>query len=358
MSRPARATINTTALQHNLNIVRQLSPNQRVMAVVKANAYGHGIVSTATALSTADEFGVASIDEAQILRDAGIEHPIVALEGIFSAAEIPLFTRHQVGAVFHSEWQLEAVENASPKGKIDAWLKVDTGMNRLGFTPTDVDSKLARLRACKNIGEIGLLSHLARADEIDADATKIQLDRFTSVVKKHKLPRSLANSAGIVSWPESHVDVVRPGIMLYGSSPVIGKSAVDIGLKAAMTVKSELIAINQRRKGEAVGYGGDWTCPADMSVGVIAFGYGDGYPRHAAHGTPVYINDARAPIVGRVSMDMITVDLRSVDARVGDEVELWGEHLSIDEVAHCAGTISYELMCQITDRVSRSTVDQ
>lgn len=355
MSRPARALIDTTALNHNLNIVRQLAPDCRVMAVVKANGYGHGLLTVATALSGADEYGVASIDEASMLRAAGITTPITALEGFFSAEEIRLFVQHEVTTVIHSIWQVEMLDSASHTGQIKAWIKINTGMNRLGIKLAEADSVIERVRHCGLIGEFGLLSHLARADEVDIDATKEQLVRFKELTDQHDLSVSLANSAGIVAWPESHGDVVRPGIMLYGSSPVAAKTAVEIGLKSAMSAQSELIAINQQQKGDAIGYGGDWSCPEDMPVGVVAFGYGDGYPRHAPNGTPVIVNGTRVPLIGRVSMDMITVDLRNVAAKVGDDVELWGSNLSIDEVAHCAGTISYELMCQLTERVTRFT---
>ena len=357
MSRPARALIDTSALIHNLNIVRQFAPESRVMAVIKANGYGHGLLVTATALSAADEYGVASIDEALVLREAGLTAPITALEGFFSAEEIPLFVQHEVTTIIHSIWQVEVLESASQPGQIKAWIKINTGMNRLGIKLAEADSVIERVRHCGLIGEFGLLSHLACADEIDIDATREQMARFKELTDQNELTVSLANSAGIVAWPESHCDVVRPGIMLYGSSPVATMTAAEIGLKPVMSSQSELIAINQQRKGDAIGYGGDWICPEDMPVGVVAFGYGDGYPRHAPNGTPVIVNGARVPLIGRVSMDMIMVDLRNVIAKVGDTVELWGSSLSIDEVARCAGTISYELMCQLTERVMRVTSD-
>lgn len=358
MSRPARALINTAALKHNLNVVRQLAPDRRVMAVVKANGYGHDLLTTATALSGADEYGVASIDEALVLREAGITAPITALEGFFSATEIGLFQQHQIAAVIHSAWQVDALEQVSNAGQIRVWLKIDTGMNRLGFRPEDVEESYTRLDRCNVVGEMALMTHLARADETDVDATKNQLQIFSDSIARYDVATSCANSAGIVAWPDSHADVVRPGIMLYGSSPINSKTAAELGLHAVMTVQSELIAVSKRNKGDAIGYGGDWSCPEDMPVGVVAFGYGDGYPRHAPNGTPVVVNGARVPLIGRVSMDMITVDLRNVAARVGDAVELWGSNISIDEVARCAGTISYELMCQITERVTRITTDR
>lgn len=357
MSRPARALINTVALKHNLDIVRQFAPNSHVMAVIKANAYGHGLVNAARTLSNADEYGVASIDEALALRKEGITHAITTLEGFFSNEEIPLFVQHQITAVIHSSWQVEALEGVSHPGRIKVWLKVDTGMNRLGIKPANLESILERLRQCEVVSEVGLLSHLARADEIDSDVTTSQIEGFSLLSDQYDVPNSLANSAGVVAWPDSHGDVVRPGIMLYGSSPTEGKTATELGLKPVMSTRSELIAINQQRKGDAIGYGGDWSCPEDMRVGVVAFGYGDGYPRHAPSGTPVIVNGNRVPLIGRVSMDMITVDLRNVEVNVGDKVELWGDSLSIDEVARCAGTISYELLCHVTERVPRISTE-
>lgn len=353
MSRPVRALINTAALKHNLNIVRQLTPGRRVMAVVKANGYGHDLLNTATALAGADEYGVASIDEALVLREAGITAPITALEGFFSASEISLFQQHDIAAVIHSRWQVDALEQTSSTGQIRVWLKVDSGMHRLGFGPEDVEENYARLSRCDAVDELALMTHLARADETDADATKNQLQTFKDILSRYDVVASAANSAGIIAWPDSHADIVRPGIMLYGSSPIDNKSSTELGLQAVMTVQSKLIAINKRNKGDAVGYGGDWVCPEDMTIGVVAFGYGDGYPRHAPSGTPVLVNDTRTTLIGRVSMDMILVDLRSVSAKVGDTVELWGSNISIDEVARHSGTISYELMCQLTERVQR-----
>jgi len=357
MSRPARALINTAALTHNLDIVRQLAPDSQVMAVIKANAYGHGLVTTAAALSAANEFGVASIDEALVLREAGINSQITALEGFFGSEEISLFVSHQITAVIHSDWQVQALEHTSQPGRIKLWLKVDTGMNRLGIKPADFDSVMERLSGCESVSEIGLLSHLACADDTDSDVTGVQIQNFKRLTNRCDIPCSLANSAGIAAWPESHGDIVRPGIMLYGSSPLSEKTAAELGLKAVMSAQSKLIAINQQQAGDAIGYGGDWRCPENMPVGVVAFGYGDGYPRHAPSGTPVIVNGTRVPLIGRVSMDMITIDLRNVKATVGDEVELWGSNLSIDEVARCAGTISYELMCNVTERVPRFSID-
>lgn len=357
MSRPTRALIHTTALQHNLLQARQHNPGSKIMAVVKANAYGHGTVAAAKALSGADAFGVASIEEALVLRDAGIVQPITALEGFFESSELPYFVDHHIQAVIHSPWQLELLEGFPDKDKLGIWIKIDTGMNRLGFPLSDAAPVVERVRKWAGKDQISLMSHLACADDLHSKSTQSQIEHFSDLVSNYDLPASLSNSAGIVGWPASRHQWARPGIMLYGSSPISRQSAHDLGLKPAMTFTSELISVNHRRRGDAVGYGGDWICPEDMAVGVVAAGYGDGYPRHAQPGTPVLIRGKPAPIIGRVSMDMITVDLRhKQDAVVGDEVVLWGNGLSVDTVAEHAGTISYELLCHVTQRVPRIEV--
>lgn len=358
MTRPARAIIDTSALIHNLEQVRRLAPQQSVMAVVKANGYGHGIIAVARALEGADALAVASAQEGSVLREAGITQPICLLEGFFDEDELPLIVEKGFDCILHSHWQIQKLEQFPAKQTINVWLKINTGMNRLGFLPAESASLLSRLQACKNVGQVGLFSHLAKADLTESRLTLEQIDRFRKISPEGGLPQSLANSAGIVAWPESHLDWVRPGIMLYGASPVADRSAQELNLKPVMTAQSALIAVNQRRQGDAVGYGGDWTCPEDMPVGVVAFGYGDGYPRHAPSGTPVSVRGSRVPVIGRISMDMITVDLRQIpDAQVNDPVELWGPTIGIDEVATHAGTISYELMCHVTDRVPRIEIN-
>lgn len=358
MTRPARALIDTAVLRHNLQRARQLHPDSKVMAVVKANGYGHGMASVCAALSGADAFGVASVDEALVLRDSGVTSPITVLEGFFDRTELPYFRSHHLHAVIHSAWQLDLLEHIELDGKINIWVKVDTGMNRLGFAPEKTEAVIKRARSSDNVGEISLMSHLASADEPGSRITRDQIARFRSLVTRLRFTASLANSAGVVGWPESAFDWQRPGVMLYGASPILGQSARALDLRPAMTVKSALIAVNQRRMGDTVGYGGEWICPEDMAVGVVAFGYGDGYPRHARPGTPVLLNGKQAPLVGRVSMDMITLDLRAhPTAQVGDEVTLWGDGLPIEDVARHAGTISYELMCHVTERVPRVIVD-
>lgn len=322
------------------------------MAIIKANGYGHGLVWTARTLREADAFGVASVEDAVALRDAGIKQPILLLEGFFYPNELPALQRYKLDSVVHHEQQVEALEQLKPAGTIDLWVKVDTGMHRLGISPESVPGVVQRLRACATAGTIRLLSHFPSADNPSDACTPVQIQKLESL--EANLERSLANSAGIVHWPASHLDWVRPGIMLYGASPMIGMSAAKLDLKAVMTLRSELIAVNARRKGDTVGYGGDWACPEDMPVGVVAIGYGDGYPRHVPSGTPVLVNGVRVPLIGRVSMDMATVDLRSQPkAQPGDPVVLWGEGLPVEEIAAQSGTISYDLLCRVTARVPR-----
>jgi alanine racemase len=353
--RPARALLNPDALRHNLARVRTLAPLSRVMAIVKANGYGHGLSWTARTLSGADGFGVASAEDGAQLRDAGIHQPIVLLEGFFHPDELPALVRNKLDVVVHHDSQLWDLEHARGVDQpIDVWVKVDTGMHRIGFPPEALPDVARRLKVCMATGRVRVMSHFPTADNRFDAQTPQQIRDFERLTVNLNVERSLANSAGVVNWPSGHFEWVRPGIMLYGATPMIGMSARELDLKPVMTLTSELIAVNPRRKGEAIGYGGDWVCPEDMPVGVIAIGYGDGYPRHAPPGTPVLVHGARAPVVGRVSMDMVTVDLRGLpDAKVGDPVVLWGEGLPVEEIAERSGTISYELLCCVTARVPR-----
>jgi len=351
--RPTRVSIDLSALRHNLKRVREAAPDSRVMAAIKANGYGHGLVRVARALGDSDGFGVAAIDEALALREAGIGAPITLLEGFFHSAEIPLIAQHRLDLLLHHPQQIEALERANFQGTIRVWLKVDSGMHRLGIAPEQVRSVWRRLARHPGLEPLGQMTHLANADETDHPGTTAQLRIFLSATAGLPGGRAIANSAGVLGWPESHGDWVRPGIMLYGVSPFIGGRAEQHGLKPVMTLSSELIAVNRMKKGDAIGYGGNWVCPEAMPVGVIAVGYGDGYPRHAGNSTPVLVNGRRVPTIGRVSMDMITVDLRSQpDAAIGDPVVLWGEGLPVEEIAEAAGTIAYELLCGVTARVS------
>ncbi|TAM45579.1 MAG: alanine racemase [Gammaproteobacteria bacterium] len=354
MARPARARLDAQALHHNLQQVRSHAPTARVLAVVKANGYGHGLAWVANTLKEADGFAVASTEEGMQLRLAGVIKPIMLLEGFFSSDELPALQLRQLAPVLHNEQQLHLLESHPAALPHAVWVKLDTGMHRIGFAPEQLTDVLARLRQLKGIHDIRAMTHFANADDTANAATRTQIELFRSKVNSLGLETSLANSAGIVAWPESHADWVRPGIMLYGGSPLLGKTAEELNLKPVMTLESALIAVHHRRQGEAIGYGGDFVCPEDMPVGVVAIGYGDGYPRHAPAGTPVLVNGSRVPLVGRVSMDMITVDLRAQPkARVGDPVVLWGEGLPVDEVAAKAGTISYEILCHVAERIPR-----
>ncbi len=326
-------------------------------AAVKANAYGHGLIRVARALD-ADAFAVAAIEEALVLREAGIDRPILLLEGVFEAAELPLCARHDLEIAVHHPEQARMLELARLDRPLRVWLKIDTGMHRLGLEPESVSAVFQRLRDCPTaMPAIGLMSHLARADERDCDYTLRQLHAFETATAGLPGERSLANSAGILGWPQTHFDWVRPGIMLYGASPFVDTLAPDEGLRPAMTFHTRLISIKRLRRGEPVGYGGTWVCPEDMDVGVAAVGYGDGYPRHAPSGTPVSIDGREAALIGRVSMDMIMVDLRRhPEARIGDPVLLWGEGLPVEHIARAAGTISYTLLCGVTARVEVETI--
>ncbi len=347
------ATIDLSALRHNLGIVRKLSPASRVMAVIKADAYGHGMLPAARALHDVDMLAVARISEAEKLRQSGVDQRIVVLEGLFEADEIEIAIRDKLEVVIHQERQVLMLEQLERnQGQLRFWLKVDTGMHRLGVRPENAQAcyqRLAALECCAQ--RPALMTHFANADDEQSTYTSEQIQAFNEISGQFPVETSLANSAGIIAWQDSHQDWVRPGIMLYGTSPMLGKTAVDHGLKPVMTLSSQLFAINRLNKGDCVGYGSSWCCPEDMPIGVVAVGYGDGYPRHAPSGTPVLVNGQRTQIVGRVSMDMVTVDLRGIDAREGDDVILWGKALPAEEIAEAAGTISYELFCGVTSRV-------
>ncbi len=357
MSRAVRAEIDLRALVHNRRRVRELAPSAKTLAVIKANAYGHGAVRAARALGDADGFGVAGIDEAMALRDAGVDAPVCLLSGFQEAADLPLLAARDISSAVYDPAQLEMLEATHLPAPISVWLKIDSGMHRLGFPPAAAAAALARLEACPAVGRLRLMSHLANADDSGDDSTRRQLKVFLDTTRNYNYSRSLANSAGVLAWPDTHLDWVRPGIMLYGASPLKDRAAAELGLQPVMTLASRLIAVKRLGAGDRVGYGGDWRCPEDMPVGVIACGYGDGYPRHAPSGTPVWIEGTTAPVAGRVSMDLMSVDLRAhPEARVGTPVELWGAHLSVDTVAQWAGTIGYELLCGVAPRVVRDTV--
>jgi len=359
MSRATGAVIDLAALRHNLRRVRECAPHSRVMAVVKANAYGHGLAVTAQALSGADAFAVAGLEEAQVIRRAGLANPIVLLEGVFGAAELAEAARWNCELVVHDAYQLQLIEAAPLKAELAVWLKVDSGMNRLGFPLVAVQDAWRRLNAAPAVHKpVRLMTHLANADETSNSRTTQQLEAFAAATAGMQAERSIANSAGILAWPASHADWVRPGSMLYGASPFPDHTGVEDGLRPAMTMATALIAVKGLKKGDAVGYGGAFVAPEDMTLGIAAIGYGDGYPRHAATGTPLLVKGQRVPLVGRVAMDMTAVDLSHIaHPVVGDPVIAWGSGLPVEEIARAAGTIPLELLCGVTQRVNFSVVD-
>jgi alanine racemase len=357
MSRPLHAYIATAALLANVRRARQAAPGAKVIAVVKADGYGHGIVETARALSSAggsDALAVACLEEALILRGAGLRQPIILLEGFFQADELPLLVEHELETVIHSPHQIEQFCQARLTRRVPLWLKIDTGMHRLGLAPEMAASAWQTLRACPWAGPLRLMTHLACADEPEQEMTARQLRVFGEAVAVCPGERSMANSAGILAWPQARGEWIRPGIMLYGASPFAGQNGWELDLQPVMHLRSALIAVKTCKRGGTVGYGATWICPEDMRLGVVAAGYGDGYPRHAPPGTPVLVNGQRVPLIGRVSMDMLTVDLRTQpQAAPGDPVLLWGDGLPVDEIARYAGTIGYELLTRISRRVRR-----
>ncbi len=352
----ARATIDRAALAHNLQRVRDHAPGRTVYAAVKADGYGHGSAVVAHALADADGFAVSSIEEALQLRWAGITRPIALLSQMLDVDVCDAIAAHALELVVFHEAQLDVLARyIGPAIKI--WIKLDSGMHRLGFDCGRVDEIEQRLSLLGGVDIEGWLTHLACADDPADPLTGRQLDAFLAATDGRPGRRSIANSAGVLAWPSAHADVVRPGIMLYGSSPMVDRSAADLALKPVMHLTAPLIARQTIAAGEPIGYGASWHTPETMDVGVIGIGYGDGYPRHAPVGTPVLLGGVRVPLVGRVSMDMITVDLRNApDALVGDRATLWGGGLDADEIASAAGTIAYELFCRLTPRVQFDTV--
>jgi alanine racemase len=361
--------IDLAALRHNLALVRaavQISPNApslrsppfskggiKIFAVVKADAYGHGMVACAQAMQElAEGFVVSTLGEAEVLRKSGITKRIMVLQGFSSAIEARLAARLLLEPVVHQAWQVDLIENTHLGLPLKVWLKIDTGMHRVGVAPEQVRTLHARLVASGRLRDVpGLMTHFARADECtrgeDAIPTKQQLDVFEAATQGLAGERSVANSAGIFGGAAHGRlgDIVRPGIALYGSHPLAMGSAAALGLKAVMQFETRLLALNMHKKGEAVGYGGRFVCPEDMPMGVASVGYADGYPRVTASGTPVGVHGQVAHLAGRVSMDLLTLDMRGVNAKVGDTVQLWGADIAVDVVAQAAGTLGYELLC-------------
>jgi len=349
------ATVDTAALRHNLSVVRGRAPRARVMAVVKANAYGHGLVAVAEALKDADSFAVARVDEGLVLRRAGIRQPIVLLEGVFDAEQLRASAENDFELVVHLPEQIALLQACRVARPFTVWLKLDTGMHRLGLTAEQFAPALAELRGLASVSQpVRLMSHLARADEPDSDMTERQLARFAAATRGQPGQRSVVNSAGLLGFPAAQMDWVRPGLLLYGVSPLAGSNGVDHGLTPVMTLHSQVIAVKGVAPGEHVGYGGSWTAARPTRLAVAAIGYGDGYPRSLNSGAPVLVNGRRAALAGRVSMDMIGIDVTDLDPApaLGDPVVLWGRELPVEEVARWAGTIPYELLCGISQRVA------
>ena len=358
MTSATYATINLDAVKHNIKIIRGYVPQANIMAVIKANAYGHGLLRIAEALSDVDAVAVARINEAITLRKAGFNKRIVILEGFVYEDELHDLIQYNLEVVVHSLSQVSIFEKYAGNNKITVWLKHDTGMNRLGFKTLEFESAYQRLLACPCINKpISLMTHFSSADNINSHVTLQQINFFTDSVKDYPGEKSMANSAGIIDWPDSISDWVRPGIMLYGVSPFNDRIGKELGIKPVMSLYSRLISIKDINQGEAVGYSETWVSEKNTRIGVVAIGYGDGYPRYAKTGTPVLVNGKRVPLVGRVSMDMITVDLSGqMNAKLGDPVTLWGDGLAVEEVAKYADTIPYTLLCGITQRVEIKNV--
>ena len=353
MTPAAYAVVDFDAVRYNLGRVHDYAPHARIMAVIKANGYGHGLERIAEALADVDAFAVARVDEGIRLRRAGFKNRIAVLEGFTYHEELDEFLSHDLEAIVHSFNQLELFESRSERGSIAVWLKLDTGMNRLGFKAKDLRAVYQRLSLCRMIKQpINLITHLANADAITDAKTPRQIALFNASVASYPGERSIANSAGILGWPQAISDWVRPGVMLYGISPFPESTGQELGLKPVMGLYSRLIAVKPIEKGETVGYGDGWLCTKSTTLGVVAIGYGDGYPRYAEVGTPVLVNGKRVSLIGRVSMDMITVNLETQpDAKPGDPVCLWGGALPVEEIAIRAGTIPYTLVCGVTQRV-------
>ena len=354
----ARALIRLGALKHNLGVIRNTCPDAKLMAVIKANAYGHGLLPVAENLPDVDSFAVARLAEATLLRDSGINKPIVLLAGVLSRAELAAAIASKFEIVVHCREQLALLE-ACAAGQATVWLKFDTGMNRLGFDPAEAGVLIPRLRACAAVAELRLMSHLASADERANPLTQAQLDRFQELVEGFDGAISIANSPAALGWPGlAATNWVRTGIALFGVSPFAGQTGAELGLKPVMQFEARLIAVKPLNKGAQVGYKGFYTAPADSTLGIISAGYGDGYTRHFRNGTPVLINGRRAALIGHVSMDMIAVDLgKGASDSVGDVATLWGPGLPVEEVAPWADAIPYELVCGVMNREASKIVD-
>jgi alanine racemase len=345
-------------MRANLVRIREIAPRSKVMAVVKANAYGHGLVPTARCLADVDALAVARLEEALVLRGAGIRQPIVLLEGVFSTEQLAEASHQNLEIVVHEAQQLTLLETSPQDHRFVVWLKIDTGMNRLGFRLTAAERAMRRVEALgSRLRELRLMTHFASADERGSDLTSQQLARFDVLTQGRSAARSLANSAAIFARPESHADWIRPGLALYGVSPFVDQVGASLGLTPAMRLVSTVIAVRDVPAGETVGYSGVWRAARDSRLAIVAAGYGDGLPRALPNGSPVLVRGARAALAGRVSMDMIAVDVTHIDGvQVGDAALLWGAELPVEEIAAHAGTISYELLCGVSQRVPLTLV--
>lgn len=340
-TRHSRVVINLRTIQLNYQYLKKISANSNVIAVIKADAYGHGAIQVANALSTADAFAVATVMEAIELREAGIQQKIIVLGGVIKVDEMQACLEYRLDPVIHQFWQIDLLTML--KGKtIDVWVKFNSGMGRLGFSELDINRALQQITSLKLAGKIRLMTHLANADDISDEKTVLQISR-SKALGLEQYEWGIANSAGILGWPRSRLNWVRAGIALYGSDPLSDHSASQ-NLKPVMQFISTVLAINDLKKGQSIGYGGMYSCPQDRTIAVVAVGYADGYPRHLQNGF-VLINDQKAKVVGRVSMDMITIDITGQDVKHGDEVILWGDSPLANEIAELSETISYELFC-------------
>ena len=353
MSRPTRFIMNQHALVHNLNRVKALAPGKKIIAMVKANAYGcdlHQVVPVLDGM--VDAFGVACLEEALAIRALGSRTPCLLVQGVFSAKEYPIAVQQELAVVVHTKAQVEWLLKTPLVKAIQVWVKVNTGMHRLGFKADEVPFVVQQLKECAWVqDDLGLMTHFACADEPQRPENQQQMDLFATLATDTFTMKSLANSAAIMALPKAHADAVRPGIMLYGVSPFSDKTARELNLQPVMSLVSAISAIHENAPGAAVGYSGTWTSEKPSRIAIVPVGYGDGYPRHIAEKTPVWVKGRKVPVVGRVSMDMLTIDLTGhEDIQRGDAVELWGPHIPIEHVAKAANTIAYELLCQVTQR--------
>ena len=350
MSRPILAQINLAALESNLKVARERSSGAQLLAVVKANAYGHGLARVLPALSDADGLALLELDAAVAMREQHYARRLLLLEGFFSPSELPEIASRRLAVVVHHMEQVRMLEATILARPLEVFIKVNTGMNRLGFKPDEARDVAQRLSAAASVAALRMMTHFARADE--DEGLHEQMQRFEDACKGLPYPRSLANSAGVIRFKEVGGDYVRPGIMLYGSSPFPYDTAEMLGLAPVMTLRSELIAVQEIKANQSVGYGGGYTAARAHRIGVIACGYADGYPRHAPNGTPVLVCGKKVRTAGRVSMDLMTVDLTDApEATIGSPAVLWGEGLPVDDVAAAASTVGYELLCAVAARV-------